>query len=84
MDATVDRLGNTGPAVDVAVSEPGLSAVRHSGLAPGNVQANLVVLPVQLAHDFSAVRAGKSAALPSTGGIGGGVASAVSRSWRRS
>ncbi len=51
MDATVDRLGNTGPAERRRIRTGAFSGPT-SGLAPGNVQANLVVLPVQLAHDF--------------------------------
>ncbi len=35
-----------------------------SGLAPGNVQANLVILPKDLANDFLRFAQAKSAAMP--------------------
>jgi uncharacterized protein YcsI (UPF0317 family) len=51
MNAMVDGLGNTGPTERRRI-RTGAFTGPTSGLAPGNVQANLVVLPRNLAHDF--------------------------------
>lgn len=56
MDKKVSASGVTGPAA-AGVAErqrirTGAFTGPTSGLAPGNVQANLVVLPRDLAHDF--------------------------------
>src|ERR1700736_4207771 len=51
MNAMVDGLGNTGPAERRRI-RTGAFTGPTSGLAPGNVQANLVILPRDLAHDF--------------------------------
>lgn len=51
MNAMVDGLVNAGPAERRRI-RTGAFTGPTSGLAPGNVQANLVVLPRNLAHDF--------------------------------
>lgn len=51
MNAMVDGLGNAGPAERRRI-RTGAFTGPTSGLAPGNVQANLVILPRNLAHDF--------------------------------
>jgi uncharacterized protein YcsI (UPF0317 family) len=51
MDAMVDRHANTAPAERRRI-RTGTFTGPTSGLAPGNVQANLVILPRSLAHDF--------------------------------
>jgi uncharacterized protein YcsI (UPF0317 family) len=51
MNAVVDGLDNSGPAERRRI-RTGAFTGPTSGLAPGNVQANLVVLPRNLAHDF--------------------------------
>jgi uncharacterized protein YcsI (UPF0317 family) len=51
MDTIVDFTGNAGPAERRRI-RTGAFTGPTSGLAPGNVQANLVILPRDLAHDF--------------------------------
>jgi uncharacterized protein YcsI (UPF0317 family) len=51
MNAMVDAHGNAGPAERRRI-RTGAFTGPTSGLAPGNVQANLVILPRDLAHDF--------------------------------
>jgi uncharacterized protein YcsI (UPF0317 family) len=51
MNAMVDMFENTGPAERRRIRTGGFTGPT-SGLAPGNVQANLVILPKDLAHDF--------------------------------
>src|ERR1700756_2230153 len=51
MNAMVDVHENAGPAERRRI-RTGAFTGPTSGLAPGNVQANLVVLPRSLAHDF--------------------------------
>ena len=51
MNAMVDVPNNLGPAERRRI-RTGSFTGPTSGLAPGNVQANLVVLPRDLAHDF--------------------------------
>src|ERR1700740_1090265 len=51
MDAMIDGLANPAPAERRRIRTGGCTGPT-SGLAPGNVQANLVVLPRALAHDF--------------------------------
>jgi len=51
MNAMVDGLENAGPRERRRI-RTGAFTGPTSGLAPGNVQANLVVLPRDLAHDF--------------------------------
>ena len=51
MDAMVDGRENLGPAERRRI-RTGAFTGPTAGLAPGNVQANLVVLPNDLAHDF--------------------------------
>jgi len=51
MNAIVDGFGNAGSAERRRI-RTGAFTGPTSGLAPGNVQANLVVLPRDLAHDF--------------------------------
>src|ERR1700742_3719176 len=46
-----DRIGNLG-AMERLRIRSGSFTGPTSGLAPGNVQANLVILPKALAHDF--------------------------------
>ena len=53
MNAMVDGHLNAGPAERRTASATGAAFTGPtSGLAPGNVQANLVILPKDLAHDF--------------------------------
>src|ERR1700674_5035279 len=51
MNAMVDGLENAGPAERRRI-RTGAFTGPTSGLAPGNVQANLVILPKALAADF--------------------------------
>src|SRR5580700_714859 len=51
MDAMVDGHANAAPAERRRI-RTGAFTGPTSGLAPGNVQANLVILPRNLAHDF--------------------------------
>jgi uncharacterized protein YcsI (UPF0317 family) len=51
MNAIVDVFENAGPAERRRI-RTGAFTGPTSGLAPGNVQANLVILPRNLAHDF--------------------------------
>jgi uncharacterized protein YcsI (UPF0317 family) len=51
MNAMVDAHDNLGPAERRRIRS-GAFTGPTSGLAPGNVQANLVILPRELAHDF--------------------------------
>lgn len=51
MNAMVDIQDNAGPAERRRI-RTGSFTGPTSGLAPGNVQANLVILPKDLAHDF--------------------------------
>jgi uncharacterized protein YcsI (UPF0317 family) len=51
MDALVDGPANAAPAERRRI-RTGTFTGPTSGLAPGNVQANLVILPRDLAHDF--------------------------------
>jgi uncharacterized protein YcsI (UPF0317 family) len=51
MDALIDGHANTAPTERRRI-RTGAFTGPTSGLAPGNVQANLVVLPRSLAHDF--------------------------------
>ncbi len=51
MNAITDVRGNAGPRERLRIRTGGFTGAT-SGLAPGNVQANLVVLPEALAHDF--------------------------------
>jgi uncharacterized protein YcsI (UPF0317 family) len=51
MDAIVEVSENAGPAQRRRI-RTGTFTGPTSGLAPGNVQANLVILPRNLAHDF--------------------------------
>jgi len=51
MNAMIDAFENAGPAERRRI-RTGAFTGPTSGLAPGNVQANLVVLPRNLAHDF--------------------------------
>ncbi|HVY16657.1 MAG TPA: putative hydro-lyase [Rhodopila sp.] len=46
-----DRIGNLGAMERLRIRTGGFTGPT-SGLAPGNVQANLVILPKDLAHDF--------------------------------
>ena len=45
------------------------SPARPPGLAPGNVQANLVILPKALAQRFPALRPGEPEAVPGAGRV---------------
>src|SRR6202044_2298461 len=51
MNARVNIRGNAGETERLRIRS-GAFAGPTAGLAPGNVQANLVVLPKALAHDF--------------------------------
>jgi uncharacterized protein YcsI (UPF0317 family) len=51
MNAITDLGSNTGLKERLRI-RAGIFTGQTSGLAPGNVQANLVILPVSLAHDF--------------------------------
>ena len=51
MNARVDIRGNAGERERLRIRSGALTGPT-AGLAPGNVQANLVVLPKALAHDF--------------------------------
>jgi uncharacterized protein YcsI (UPF0317 family) len=51
MNARVDIRGNAGERERLRIRSGSLTGPT-AGLAPGNVQANLVVLPKALAHDF--------------------------------
>src|SRR5208337_3080421 len=51
MNAMVDMAGNAGPEERLRIRS-GAFTGPTSGLAPGNVQANLVILPQALANDF--------------------------------
>ena len=51
MNGIVTAIGNAGP-IERRRIRTGAFAGPTSGLAPGNVQANLVILPCELAHDF--------------------------------
>src|SRR5277367_6473221 len=51
MNAITDVRGNAGEQERLRI-RTGLFTGPTSGLAPGNVQANLVILPKALAHDF--------------------------------
>src|SRR5580704_12898865 len=51
MDALIEGHANTAPAERRRI-RTGAFTGPTSGLAPGNVQANLVILPKALAHDF--------------------------------
>src|SRR5208337_1784104 len=51
MNAMVDMAGNAGPEERRRI-RIGAFTGPTSGLAPGNVQANLVILPKRLADDF--------------------------------
>src|ERR1035441_1856893 len=51
MNAITDLGSNTGLKERLRI-RAGIFTGQTSGLAPGNVQANLVVLPRALAHDF--------------------------------
>src|SRR3954464_7448572 len=51
MDAMTERRGNAGERERLRIRE-GVFTGPTAGLAPGNVQANLVILPKALAHDF--------------------------------
>src|SRR5580692_1489209 len=51
MNAVVDAFENAGPLERRRI-RTGAFTGPTSGLAPGNVQANLVILPRNLAHDF--------------------------------
>jgi uncharacterized protein YcsI (UPF0317 family) len=51
MNAITARLGNAGERERLRI-RTGAFTGPTSGLAPGNVQANLVILPKALAHDF--------------------------------
>jgi uncharacterized protein YcsI (UPF0317 family) len=51
MNAITDLGSNTGLKERLRI-RAGIFTGQTSGLAPGNVQTNLVILPVSLAHDF--------------------------------
>ena len=51
MNAITDVRGNAGERERLRI-RTGAFTGPTSGLAPGNVQANLVILPKALAHDF--------------------------------
>ena len=72
MNAMVDVHQNAGPAERRRIRTGAFSGPT-SGLAPGNVQANLVVLPHALAHDFLRF-AQANPALSGAGGVRGRLA----------
>ena len=52
MDGMVDMRGAVGGARERHRIRSGAFTGPTAGMAPGNVQANLVILPKALAHDF--------------------------------
>ena len=52
MDGMVDMRGAVGGARERQRIRSGAFTGPTAGMAPGNVQANLVILPKALAHDF--------------------------------
>ena len=81
MDALPDRGFSLGRAERLRIRS-GAFTGPTSGLAPGNVQANLVILPKALANDFLRFAQANPKPCPVLGGIGAGRSDA-SRRWAR-
>ncbi len=81
MNAISDVRGNAGERERLRI-RTGAFTGPTSGLAPGNVQANLVILPKALAARFPALRRGQPEAVPDPGGVRTG-RSRVSHTGRR-